>query len=237
MTRDHKKLDPRVIEKVLKALAAAKEDVLNGKTMEALLKAKPEDLVGPDVEAEVLKGNANPAGGWIHSPAMMRFFAAADKRLTRVANWAGMPVKRVAKVHARLLRGTKLLIITPGNPEDLTAIPVNRRASAAMFNLLPLLGEAGLAVEKGYRELYDVSYVPKESSLWPALVIDLDQVKERRLEPTAKNDEEGASTDTNTAAAAKRGRNNRRKTESQAAPAVKPPSSAPPDSQSGSSTP
>lgn len=188
MASDEKRLDPKVAEQVRKASAAAKEEVLNPKTMEALLRARPEDLISADAEAEVIKGNANPSGCWINSPAMVEFFASADKRLTRVANWAGNLVKRVDKIHARLLKGTKLMIITPAQPEDLTAIPINRYGSTATFNAVNLLAEAGQTVETGYRERYDVAFVPKNSPLWPALVIDLAQVKERRADSTAKKD-------------------------------------------------
>lgn len=188
MTTGKRRLDPELVKRLMAAAAAAKENVLNKKSMEALLNAKPEDLISADSEAEIIKGRARQSGCWIHSPANVSLFAAAEKRLTQVAIWGGKDVKRVEKVYARLLPGTKLIIITPAPLEDLTAYPVNRHGSQTTFNLIDLLGEHGLTVETGYRERYDVAYVPKESALWPALVIDLGQVKERRLLPTTRKE-------------------------------------------------
>lgn len=178
-------------QQVREAAAAAKEEVLSRKVLETLLKVKPEDLISPDAEAEVIKGNANRSGCWVHAPAMMEFFAAADKRLTRVANWSGMHVNQVEKVQAQLIKGTKLIIIKPAPVDDLTAIPINRYANAAMFNLVTLLAETGLKVQTGYRERFDVAYVPKESPLWPALLIDMGKLKERRMQPVSKKEESG----------------------------------------------
>jgi hypothetical protein len=59
-------------------------------------------------------------------------------------------------------------------------------ASAVFINLISLLGDAGETVETGYRERFEAAYVPKGSPLWPGLVIDLSQPKERRQEPTTK---------------------------------------------------
>jgi hypothetical protein len=190
MASGNAKLTRELIKQVQEAAAAAKDEVLSKKATEALLNLKEEELISADADAEVIKGNAKRPGCWIHSPAMVELFAAADKRLTRVANWAGMSAKQVAKVHARLVKGTKLVLITPAPVEDLTAIPVHRYGSSAVFNLVNLLGEAGLTVATGYRERYDVAYVPKESPAWPALVIDLSQQKERRLEPPGKKESE-----------------------------------------------
>jgi hypothetical protein len=38
-------------------------------------------------------------------------------------------------------------------------------------------------VDSGYRELYEVNYVPKSSPLWPALMINLGDRRDRRLKP------------------------------------------------------
>lgn len=194
---DERKLDLDVGKQLKRAAAAAKQEVLNRRAMEALLNTKPEDLIAANLDAEVIKGNARRSGCWIHAPGMVEFFAAADKRLTRVADWTTMEVKRVERVHANLVKGTKLVIIKPAPAEDLTAIPVNRYGYSATFNLITLLGEAGLTVETGYRERYEVAYIPKESPLWPGLVIDLSQIKERRLEPHAKKSDSDQTADAN----------------------------------------
>jgi hypothetical protein len=104
---------------------------------------------------------------WIQGPGMVEFNAASDRRLTRVANWAGMKVRKTKRVHAELLAGTKLVIVTAAQSTDLSAISVNRYGSSSTFNLVDLLAEHGLQVESGYRERYEVAYVPKASFLYP----------------------------------------------------------------------
>jgi hypothetical protein len=147
--------------------------------VDALMNVRPEDVVDADPHAEVIKGSANRPGGWMHAPAYMELFAAVDKRLTRLAKLEGINVKRVERVLPKLIKGTRLLVIKAAKTEDLSAIPVNRYGGSAVFiNLMSLLGEAG--------ERFEVAYVPKGSPLWPGLVIDLSQPKERRQEPTTK---------------------------------------------------
>lgn len=184
MATEKSKLDPALTEKIKQAAAAANEEVLSRTTLETLLHVSPEDLIERNPDREVIKGTAYHSGGWQHAPAQWELFAAADKRLTRVANWAGLNTKRVERVHARLVKGTKLLIIQAASPDDLTAFPVIRYggSSSIWINLIELLSETGLTVETGYRERYDVAYVPKGSPLWPGLVIDLSQSQERRME-------------------------------------------------------
>lgn len=206
MTEKIKGLEPEVIRQVVEAAAAAKEDVLKSKTLETLLKAKRSDLVAVDDDAEVLRSNAYAPGCWIHSPAMVELFASADQRLTRIAHWAGMVVKQVDRVHAERIDGTQIVIITPAAHDDRTALPIKRKGSTATFNLRKLLGAAGIRIQPGYRERYDVAYVPRESALWPALLIDLGDMKERRLEPKSDKQEEEESAETATAQAENKGR-------------------------------
>lgn len=184
MAASGNRVDPARAEKMMQAAAAAKEEILNRSTVDALLQVAPEDIIHHNPEAEVVKGTAHRSGGWLHAPAHLELFAAADRRLTRVANWAGLNVKRVERVHPKLVKGTKLLILQPAASEDLTALPVHRYAgsSSIWVNLIHLLGDAGLALETGYRERYHAAYVPKDSPLWPGLVIDLSQPQERRIE-------------------------------------------------------
>lgn len=161
----------------------ARREILPKSTIDALLNTRPEELISANREAEVIKGNANRSGCWITSPGKVEFFAAADRRLTRVAEWDTINVRQVEKVHAHLVPNSKLVIIKAARESDLTAIPVSRYGSSAMFNLITLLAEHNLTVQTGYKERYDVAYVPRESPLWPALVIDLDDPQERRILP------------------------------------------------------
>ncbi|HYG57730.1 MAG TPA: hypothetical protein VD902_06645 [Symbiobacteriaceae bacterium] len=45
---------------------------------------------------------------------------------------------------------------------------------------------AGLTIESGYKERFDVAYVPQGSPLWPGLVIDLSQPWDRRVDAKKK---------------------------------------------------
>ncbi|MDB4897720.1 MAG: hypothetical protein JWN15_3982 [Firmicutes bacterium] len=174
-------------DQVRKSGARAKQQILSRSTMDALLKATPDDLISNDPSAEVIKGNANRSGCWQHAPAQFELFAAADRRLTRVSDWAGMHVKKVERVQCTLLTGTKLLIIHPADADDLSAFPVRRYGnSTAWVNMVSLLAESSLMVDTGWRERFDVAYIPKESALWPGLVIDLSLPKDRRQESKKK---------------------------------------------------
>ena len=118
-------------------------------------------------------------GGWLHAPTQLELFAAADRRLTRVAGLAGLHIKRVEKVLPILVRGTKLLNVQATATDDLTATPVNRYtgSSRIWMNLVDLLGEAGLTVETGYRERNEVAYVPQTAHIFLYAVLAVPSVQ------------------------------------------------------------
>ncbi len=181
MSIGRRNMDPELAKRVMEAAAAAKDEVLKQSTLDALMNTKPEDLIAPEDNPEVIKGNAKPSGGWISSPAMLEIFAAADKRLTRVAGWAGIQVKRVEKVHARLIPGTKLVVLKAAPGDDFKAIPVVRNGNNVTINLITLLSSPKnrLTIETGYRERFDINYIPEGSLHWPGLVLDLGDPQER----------------------------------------------------------
>ncbi len=174
---------------------AAKAEVLSKQTLDALLNVRPENLIAPSTDGEILKGTANRSGGWLHAPANLELFSAADHRLSRIAEPGAVSRKKVERVHCRLVPNTKLLIIKPAAANDLTALPVNRyaKSSGAWINLITLLEEAGLSVETGYRERFDAAYIPSASPLAPGLVIDLGLPLERRAEPVKKSKAKAAA--------------------------------------------
>jgi|GEM_PF-1305291 len=176
------KPDAELVKKVAEAAAAAKQEVLRKSALDALMKTAPEELIAPEEDPEVVKGNAKGPYCWIKSPAMMELYAATDQRLTRVAQLAGLQVKRVPKVHARLLPGTKLVTLKPTHGEDSTGIKVVRSGSNISINLISLLGDKELTIEHGYRELFKVFYIPEGTPHYPGLLIDLGDVLDRRKE-------------------------------------------------------
>jgi len=181
---------PKTPEEIQKDMASAMEETLSKFTVDALMNVKPEDLVSANPEAEVVKGTALKSCGYLHSPAMFELLAVADRRFTKVGNLAGIPGKKMERADARWIKGTKLIVIKAAPGTDLSATPVNRYtgSSSAWINLVSLLAELGLTVETGYREKYDVAFVPKGSPLWPGLVIDLGKSQGRSLEAKKKGE-------------------------------------------------
>lgn len=192
MAGERKPLYPETIKRFMEAAAAAKEEVISKSALDALMNTQPEELIAPDAEGEVIKGKARPSGCWARSPALFEFCAAADKRLSLTGKWAGFEAKRIQKVQARLVPGARVVTIKPASVDDLTAIPVHRYGSGATINLVSLLGQHELKVETGWRERYDVAFIPKGSPHWPGLFIDLNAVKERRKESEPKKAKGGA---------------------------------------------
>lgn len=174
-------------ERVKEAAAAAMSDTLNKSTFDLLMNVQPEDVVEPSPKAELVKGNAHRSVGWLHGPAHLEMLATADGRLTRLAELQGMSLSKVERVKAKLIKGTKLVIIQPAPASDLSAFPVTRfKGKGCWINLITLLNPEGFGVETGYKERFDIAYVPKGSPMWPGLVIDLGDPKERRQHSTKK---------------------------------------------------
>lgn len=185
---ESKKLARAEIEKIA---AAALDEIIDPSVADLLKKVRPEDLVGTTPDAEVPKTTALPPTAWLESPGGLKLLAAAYTRLVRSA---GPGVKHVLRVHAHFVKGTKLLVIRPAADNDLTAYEVRRyRSSAgAAVNLSRLLLEHKTAVETGWKERFEVAYIPKGSPLGAGLFINLDAVKERTRTSKKKDDEEQA---------------------------------------------
>jgi len=162
--------------------------------LDALLNPNFADIIEPNPDREVVKGKARPANVVIHGPAQLEFSAISDNRLTRCAGPEHLEAKKVQRVYPKYLKSGKVIIIKPAPKTDLDATPVNRYpgASGAWINVITMLSEAGMTVESGWRERYDVGIIPKESPFFPGLYIDLGKRKERRLEPKKLSEEEKA---------------------------------------------
>lgn len=161
---------------------------LPDKLLELVNNATVEDLRGPQPAAETLKGNTSTPGAWGESPATIKFSAAGGRRLTKVARLAGKPDTKVTRVHARFIGNSNTILIKAADALDLTAIEVNyyKGLPGGAVNLYDLLAPANATIETRYRQRYDVHFVPKSSPLYPGLLIDLDDPKDRRLMPLRK---------------------------------------------------
>jgi len=168
---------------IQQAAEKAKQEVLSRRTLDVLLNTPRTEVIKPAPEAETIKGTAYRSGGWLYSPGNLAIFAAADNRLTLLSSIEGRPVKQVNQVQPELIKGSTVVIFRTAPPEDLTAIPVNRYTgqSGAWINLFTLLAPAGLTVPTGYKERYEIAWVPEESPFWPALCMDLSRPVERRI--------------------------------------------------------
>ncbi|HEY3367188.1 MAG TPA: hypothetical protein VGK74_19200 [Symbiobacteriaceae bacterium] len=197
MATKKEKLTPEQVEKLEEAAKAALDEVIKKRVMDLVMNATEDDLQGPDQSAEPAKGNTLEATCWVHGPAVVQLSALSYTRLRKIAELDRLKVKDVPKVTAKFIGDTKVLIIRAAAETDRTAYEVHRykRTAGGWFNLFELLGSHGLTVESGYRERFDVLYVPKGSPLWPGLLIDLGAPKERRLEKKKKKSD-SASTET-----------------------------------------
>jgi hypothetical protein len=166
--------------------AGAMQEILDQTVIDALNKVRPDQLIGPRHDEELVKGNTHDPSAWIYSLANVQLLTQAEQRLTRIANLNrpadAAQVGQVNRVDARLVPGTKLLILRPASDNDLTAAPIKRyrKNTGAWINLFDLLAPDKLTVDKGYQERYAVNYVPETSPLWPALVMNLDKPLERK---------------------------------------------------------
>jgi hypothetical protein len=169
------------------------QEILQDRMREALMKATPLDLIGRNPDAEIIKGGAYPSSSWFHYPGKCQLTAYADRRLTKVANLSGIHVKKVSRVHAHLIKGTKIIVLRAAPAEDETAFEVSRytQGYGCWINLVDLLSEANLLVDPGYRERYRVNFVPEGSPLWPGLAINLDE-HVKRLRESEPDEEESA---------------------------------------------
>ncbi|HEY3366461.1 MAG TPA: hypothetical protein VGK74_15505 [Symbiobacteriaceae bacterium] len=173
---DESKKPPK--EEVEAIAAAAMEEVIDNSFADLLQNARPEDLVGTTPGAEVRKTTALPSNCWVYGPGKLELLSVAYARLVRNA---GPDVKYVERVYAKLVNGTKILILKPAPATDLTAYEVKRYDgnSSALINLSDLLGEHKLVVATGWKERHEVAYIPKGSPLGSGLAIDLGAVKQR----------------------------------------------------------
>jgi hypothetical protein len=199
MVKQSRKSNLQTPEEAAKQIAATGEDAIE----QVRQKTRPrsmahltvDDFIMNDPEEEVVKGSERGSGGWLHSPAHLELFTAADRRLTKVAARRGKVVKEVSKVRASLRKGSKELFIWPADDaDDLSAIPVNRWESPAWINLISLLGSRQLSVRSGYRELHAIEYAPDDCPLGPCLMIDLGKIIERRAEPKKRKTAAAAAT-------------------------------------------
>ena len=160
-----------------KVIRGPHDEVLDPSTLEALMNASPDNTITPRRQAEIVKGNANPAGCWMHSPARVELNAMADRRLTKAAGLGpdGVQVRQVDRVHLDLIPGTKVIAIRYASSNDETATKVNRYPGTygASINMIDLLGDQGLTVDRGYKEYYAVFMIPEGSPFYPGIGINL----------------------------------------------------------------
>ncbi|HEY3365624.1 MAG TPA: hypothetical protein VGK74_11265, partial [Symbiobacteriaceae bacterium] len=107
---------------------------------------------------------------WVHAPAVVQLSALAYTRLGNVAAMAGLKVKVVPKVQAKIIGKSKVLLLRAAADTDRTAYEVHRytRSAGGWVNLFELLGSYGLTVESGYRDGLTFSTCPRAAPSGPA---------------------------------------------------------------------
>lgn len=197
----------------------ASREVLHQHIIDAFMNVNPATLIKPKLETEAVKGNAKPAGGWLHSPAHWQFYAAVEKRLIQCAKLDRKQMTRIERVHISLIPGTQLMTIKAADSQDMTAIAVTRPSGSGFWvNAFNLLGDAELTVEPGFRQRYTAHNIPQGSPLWPGLFIDISQPLERRTEPESTKKNAASANNTKNAAAGAKPAAEPAKTEAAPAP-------------------
>lgn len=176
---------------VEKVSARAREETLR----QAATYQSNSEIIWNNPKESVIKGLQYRSQSWVHSPARLQLMSNSDKRLTKVAEERGMTDKRVERVRVARVRGQKIIYVVPTDREDVeNGIEVKRAGSSAFIDIITVLDPAGLTVEMGYKERYDVQYVPAEKSpVGPALMIDLSLPLERRVK-TREDEQDQAGT-------------------------------------------
>jgi hypothetical protein len=186
--KDKKSLTPDEVQKIKDAAAAAKEEILSKAVLDAVLNADPANMIVGERDPERKKGNLKGPQGWVHGPGHVELLAMAGRRFIKVANDQGLPGRHVERAQASVIPGTEILVLKAAPANDLTAIEISRYkgSSSLWINCYDVLVQVGLTVDTGWKELYDVAYIPKASPLWPGLLINFGDRKDRQAEPVPK---------------------------------------------------
>jgi hypothetical protein len=181
-------LTPAQQRQIRDAAAAAMEETISKSALDAVLNADPKNLITSEPDPDLRKGTAKGSKTWVHAPGRLELLALAASRLVKVSNQQGIPGNRIEKVQAYVIPGSKVLVIKGALSNDLTAITISHRkkSSSVWINCFTALAKAGLTVDTGYMELYNVAYVPNNSPLWPGLLIDFGNRLDRQVEPPPK---------------------------------------------------
>jgi hypothetical protein len=176
-------------EEARAALAKYREQA-DQATHDLLINARPDQLIRPDLTAEILKGNVIPASVWTFGPGSQLFSVQFDERLTAIAKYLKVKLvnQQVPKLAAYFLEGTEVLVMRPAPRTDDSAFLIRRPKSGGVkVNLSDMLIAQGVAVESNYKELRRVIMVPDESPLWPALIVNYAlRPDERKFVPRSK---------------------------------------------------
>jgi hypothetical protein len=187
-SKDKKPLAPEEVQKIKEAAAAAKEDILSASFLDAVLNVDPNNLITAEPDPDLKKGNAKGSAGWMHGPGNFEMFSIAVRRLVKVSNDQGIQGNRVERVQVFVIPNTKIMVIKGAPANDHTAVEVTRYkgSNSLWINCFNALAKAGLTVDSGWKELYNVVYLPKASPLYPGLGINLDDRRDRQAEPIPK---------------------------------------------------
>jgi hypothetical protein len=127
----------------------------------------------------VQKGNMKDPGGWLHAPAMLEIFRTAEWKLEELTELREGARRAVERLRASRFEGDKRVYLYPTDAQDVDGIELKRYRGKVTVNLIEFLIEGNLTVPTGYKELYDLVQVGKESPVGHALVMDLEKPRDR----------------------------------------------------------
>lgn len=135
---------------------------------------------------QVRKTNAYEGDVWLYSPARLECLAEASDALLTVARLMGLPDGKITRVEVILQLSTRKLYIRPATEEAEEYYDVVESSNEyIVINIRSLLQPENLEVKKGYQQRHKV-VLDANSAVGPALVIDLDQIEERRLKSSVR---------------------------------------------------
>jgi hypothetical protein len=188
MASEKKPMTPAEQQKIRDIAAATMKETISKSALDAVLNVDMSNLITAEPDPDLAKGKTNGPTCSAHAPGNVELFAVSGRRFVKVANDQGIPGNRIERAQAFVIGGSKILVLKGAPATDLTAIEVKhyKNSPSLWIDCFNVLAKAGLTVETGWQEIYNVVYLPKESPLWPGLMIDFGDRQARLVDPVPK---------------------------------------------------
>lgn len=139
---------------------------------------------------QAIRRGQKPAGGWLHSPAMLYLFAAALLLLEVLAKKRNTNLgveSRVTKVRAARVPGKPEVFIYPVDWDDPLGIEIKVTKGKKYVNLYDFMAEASQLVDLHHAERFDFVEAGPESPVGAAFKFNPEEWAERKyVKPSVK---------------------------------------------------